>query len=185
MSLFGAISVSASGMEAQRTRAEVITENLANADTTRTPEGGPYQTQRRRLHHHAARQFVLRGSLLRHPARAWSVRFRHHRRRPRPRAALHARSPRCRRRGLRGLSAHRSGRRNGRSDERLARLPGECGRHIRGQGYDRAFHRSIQVDGHYEYSSSAQHPVRRLRPAGATAESATARAVSPTYSAAR
>jgi len=43
MSLFGAISVSASGMEAQRTRAELITENLANADTTRTPEGGPYR----------------------------------------------------------------------------------------------------------------------------------------------
>jgi flagellar basal-body rod protein FlgC len=43
MSLFSAISVSASGMEAQRSRAEIITENLANADTTRTPEGGPYK----------------------------------------------------------------------------------------------------------------------------------------------
>ncbi len=43
MSLFGAIAVSASGMEAQRARAEVITENLANADTTRTPDGGPYR----------------------------------------------------------------------------------------------------------------------------------------------
>jgi len=43
MSLFGAISISASGMEAQRIRAELITENLANADTTRTPQGGPYK----------------------------------------------------------------------------------------------------------------------------------------------
>jgi flagellar basal-body rod protein FlgC len=43
MSLFGAISISASGMDAQRTRAELITENLANADTTRTPQGGPYR----------------------------------------------------------------------------------------------------------------------------------------------
>ena len=43
MSLFSAISISASGMDAQRTRAELITENLANADTTRTPEGGPYR----------------------------------------------------------------------------------------------------------------------------------------------
>jgi flagellar basal-body rod protein FlgC len=43
MSLFSAISISASGMEAQRSRAELITENLANADTTRTPEGGPYK----------------------------------------------------------------------------------------------------------------------------------------------
>lgn len=30
-------------MEAQRARAEIITENLANADTTRTPDGGPYR----------------------------------------------------------------------------------------------------------------------------------------------
>ncbi len=43
MSLFSAISVSASGMEAQRTRAELLTQNLANAETTRTPEGGPYR----------------------------------------------------------------------------------------------------------------------------------------------
>src|SRR3981189_1919773 len=43
MSLFSSISVSASGMAAQRTRAELLTENLANAETTRTPEGGPYR----------------------------------------------------------------------------------------------------------------------------------------------
>ena len=43
MSLFAALSISASGMSAQRTRAELVTENLANAETTRTPEGGPYR----------------------------------------------------------------------------------------------------------------------------------------------
>ena len=43
MSLFSALSVSASGMTAQRTRAELLAENLANAETTRTPEGGPYR----------------------------------------------------------------------------------------------------------------------------------------------
>src|SRR6476646_9347621 len=43
MSLFSAISVGASGMAAQRTRAELLVENLANAETTRTPEGGPYR----------------------------------------------------------------------------------------------------------------------------------------------
>jgi flagellar basal-body rod protein FlgC len=43
MSLFGVMSVSASGMAAQRARAEAIAENLANADTTRTGEGGPYR----------------------------------------------------------------------------------------------------------------------------------------------
>jgi flagellar basal-body rod protein FlgC len=43
MSLFSALSVSASGMAAQRMRAEILTENLANAETTRTAEGGPYR----------------------------------------------------------------------------------------------------------------------------------------------
>jgi flagellar basal-body rod protein FlgC len=43
MSLFSVFSISASGMAAQRSRAEIIAENLANADTTRTPDGGPYR----------------------------------------------------------------------------------------------------------------------------------------------
>lgn len=43
MSLFSVLSVSASGMSAQRTRAELLVQNLANAETTRTPEGGPYK----------------------------------------------------------------------------------------------------------------------------------------------
>ena len=30
-------------MSAQRMRAELLVENLANAETTRTPEGGPYR----------------------------------------------------------------------------------------------------------------------------------------------
>ncbi len=43
MSLFTALQVSASGMAAERARAEVLVENMANAETTRTPEGGPYR----------------------------------------------------------------------------------------------------------------------------------------------
>jgi len=43
MSLFSAIQVSASGLSAQRTRAQILVENMANAETTRTPGGGPYQ----------------------------------------------------------------------------------------------------------------------------------------------
>lgn len=43
MSLLTALSVSASGMSAQRERTELLVENLANSDTTRTPEGGPYR----------------------------------------------------------------------------------------------------------------------------------------------
>ena len=43
MSLFNLMSVSASGMQAQRLRAQTIVENLANSETTRTPDGGPYK----------------------------------------------------------------------------------------------------------------------------------------------
>lgn len=43
MSLFSVLSIGASGMAAQRTRAELLVENLANSETTRTPEGGPYR----------------------------------------------------------------------------------------------------------------------------------------------
>lgn len=43
MSLFSVLSIGSSGMQAQRTRAEVLVENLANAETTRTPQGGPYR----------------------------------------------------------------------------------------------------------------------------------------------
>jgi flagellar basal-body rod protein FlgC len=43
MSLFSSFQVSASGMAAQRTRAELLVQNMANAETTRTPDGGPYR----------------------------------------------------------------------------------------------------------------------------------------------
>ena len=43
MNLFSVLSIGASGMAAQRARAEAMVENLANAETTRTPEGGPYR----------------------------------------------------------------------------------------------------------------------------------------------
>src|ERR1700727_4040644 len=43
MILFGVMDVSASGLKAERVRAEVVASNMANAETTRTPEGGPYQ----------------------------------------------------------------------------------------------------------------------------------------------
>jgi flagellar basal-body rod protein FlgC len=43
MSLFSSLSVSASGLTAQRRRAAVLVENIANSETTRTAEGGPYR----------------------------------------------------------------------------------------------------------------------------------------------
>ena len=42
-SLFSALDISASGLRAQRVKMDIIANNIANADTTRTEEGGPYK----------------------------------------------------------------------------------------------------------------------------------------------
>jgi flagellar basal-body rod protein FlgC len=41
--MFSALAVASSGLSAQRARMDIIAQNLANAETTRTPQGGPYQ----------------------------------------------------------------------------------------------------------------------------------------------
>lgn len=43
MSIFGPLAISASGMTAERLRLQVVAENLANTNTTRTAEGQPYR----------------------------------------------------------------------------------------------------------------------------------------------
>lgn len=43
MSLLSIFQIASQGMTAQRERLEAATSNLANANTTRTPEGGPYR----------------------------------------------------------------------------------------------------------------------------------------------
>jgi flagellar basal-body rod protein FlgC len=43
MNLFGVMEVSGSALEAERLRAEVVAANMANAETTRTEDGGPYR----------------------------------------------------------------------------------------------------------------------------------------------
>jgi flagellar basal-body rod protein FlgC len=45
MSFFDAIGIAASGLTAERTRMDVTSENLANADTTQGANGQPYQRQ--------------------------------------------------------------------------------------------------------------------------------------------
>ena len=45
MRLFGAIDAAASGLTAERLRMDVISNNIANVNTTRTAEGGPYRRQ--------------------------------------------------------------------------------------------------------------------------------------------
>ena len=43
MNLFGVMDVSSSALRAERVRAEVVASNMANAETTRTVDGGPYK----------------------------------------------------------------------------------------------------------------------------------------------
>lgn len=42
-SMFSAFDINASGMTAQRYRMDIIAENVANAETTRTEDGTPYR----------------------------------------------------------------------------------------------------------------------------------------------
>jgi flagellar basal-body rod protein FlgC len=43
MDFFSAMNVSSSALAAERTRMNLISSNLANANASRTPEGGPYK----------------------------------------------------------------------------------------------------------------------------------------------
>lgn len=45
MGFMDSLNISASGMTAERLRMDVIANNLANVNTTRTPGGGPYRRQ--------------------------------------------------------------------------------------------------------------------------------------------
>ena len=46
MGLFSSINTAASGLSAERMRLDVISDNIANANTTRTAEGGPFRRSR-------------------------------------------------------------------------------------------------------------------------------------------
>jgi flagellar basal-body rod protein FlgC len=43
MNFLKSLSISSSALTAQRMRMDVIAQNIANANSTRTPEGGPYR----------------------------------------------------------------------------------------------------------------------------------------------
>lgn len=43
MGMFNSLRINASGLTAQRTRMDVVSQNIANANTTRTDAGGPYR----------------------------------------------------------------------------------------------------------------------------------------------
>jgi len=65
MNLFGLFQISGSALTAERVRAEVATSNLANSETTRTPEGGPYRRRMVVFNSRPASSFrlLLAGSL--------------------------------------------------------------------------------------------------------------------------
>jgi flagellar basal-body rod protein FlgC len=46
MGLFTSINIAATGMSAERLRSDVISDNIANASTTRTQDGGPFKRSR-------------------------------------------------------------------------------------------------------------------------------------------
>ena len=46
MGMFDSFNISSTGLTAQRLRMDLISGNIANAETTRTPEGGPYKRKR-------------------------------------------------------------------------------------------------------------------------------------------
>lgn len=64
MNLFGLMNVSGSALQAERLRAEVVAANMANANTTRTPGGGPYRRQEVVFESAAADQGVFANHLL-------------------------------------------------------------------------------------------------------------------------
>ena len=45
MNLISGIDITGSALNAQKTRLDIVAQNIANAQTTRTPNGGPYQRQ--------------------------------------------------------------------------------------------------------------------------------------------
>jgi flagellar basal-body rod protein FlgC len=45
MNIISGIDITASALNAQKTRLDIIAQNIANAQTTRTPSGGPYKRQ--------------------------------------------------------------------------------------------------------------------------------------------
>lgn len=74
MNLFGMLEVSGSALLAERQRAEVVTSNMANLETTRTARGAPYRRQLVVFRAHRVPQFPMLASELK-PAVARAVRI--------------------------------------------------------------------------------------------------------------
>ncbi|HEY9724432.1 MAG TPA: flagellar basal body rod protein FlgC [Oscillatoriaceae cyanobacterium] len=68
MSFFDALSSSASALTAQRLRMDVISNNLANAESTKTKDGHPYRREMVEFESRDAMRRDLQGRLTRVPA---------------------------------------------------------------------------------------------------------------------
>ena len=147
MSLFSVLSVSASGMAAQRTRAELVVQNLANSETTRTPEGGPYRRQDAVFQ--SAPQTSPFAAVFQTEmgiGRQWRRSVPNRRRQERTlEKALSARASRRRQGRLRRVSQRKPLRGHGGSAERQRGLSRQCRGHDRNQGHDPAFHRPVEI----------------------------------------
>ena len=73
--VFSALAISSQGMSAQRKRMDAIAENIANVETTRTEEGGPY---RRKVVQFEAKGGGFFSSLVRKAGLALSATHRGH-----------------------------------------------------------------------------------------------------------
>jgi flagellar basal-body rod protein FlgC len=51
MGMFSTINIASSGLSVQRLRQDIIADNIANAESTRTPEGGAYRRRRLLVEH--------------------------------------------------------------------------------------------------------------------------------------
>ena len=149
MNLFGVMGISASGLSAERTRAEVVAGNMANAESTKTAEGGPYQRKEVVFQSQMPSGFRMQlagaGNRMDAASAAGGARPQAERpsQRQRQRAAGDALRPLAsgRQRGRNGgLSEHQSRAGDDGPDERIARLPDERQRGAGGEADDPAVH---------------------------------------------
>ena len=76
MDFFTAMEVSATGLSAQRTRLNVASSNLANVNTTRGPDGGPYRRRDVVLETHKMSENVSGGRAGGEPGKTFGVMVR-------------------------------------------------------------------------------------------------------------
>ena len=66
MSFFDSLNTSATGLTAQSLRMDIISQNMANIDTTRTAEGGPYKRKTVLLKKYLMIKILFEVCLIRH-----------------------------------------------------------------------------------------------------------------------